>query len=177
MQRRLIVLVGSSGAGKSTLAKALQEALLPQQWLHFSPDTLFYCLPQSTIHQVDHHDQWQLVDWKALVKSSYTTVQALLGNDQRVIFDTAVMSQAAADQLAEAFAALDPLFVRITCSWDEIRRRTLERGDRTLEEAERAYKSGAEYFKSDLTVDSTGVSADEIAVGLLRQMPSISSAA
>lgn len=162
----LIVLVGSSGVGKSTLARSLQEELLPEQWLHFSPDTLFYCLPRATIIQVDHHDQWQLVDWKAIVKSSYTCVQSLVRNGQRVIFDTAVMSQAAADELTQAFAALDPLLVRIICSWDEIRRRTLARGDRTLEEAERAYQRSGDFLEGSLTCDSTALSAREIAIGL-----------
>ena len=51
--KRLIVIEGGSGTGKSSLAGSLQERFQPQQWLHFSVDTLLYCLPGSVL------DMWK----------------------------------------------------------------------------------------------------------------------
>lgn len=85
MQRNLIVITGSSGVGKSTLASAVQEQLLPELWLHFSTDSIFYCLPNSVIRQVDQLNDWSAVDSRAIVESSYACVKTLIQQGNRVI--------------------------------------------------------------------------------------------
>jgi chloramphenicol 3-O phosphotransferase len=163
---RLVVITGSSGVGKSSLARALQEELLPDQWLHFSFDTLFYCLPSSIVLRVDQHNDRSLVDSRAIAASSHACVRTLLERGHNVIFDTVIMSEKGARSLLQAFNELDPMVVALTCSWEQIRNRTLARGDRTLEEAELGFRSAGGHLQVHHTFDSTSVTAEEIAARL-----------
>jgi chloramphenicol 3-O phosphotransferase len=163
MRRNLIVITGSSGVGKSSLAQALQEELLPDQWIHFSVDSLFYCLPRSIVLRVDQHNDRLLVDSKAIVRSAHACVRTLLDQGHKVIFDTVITSETGAKGLLAAFAELDPILVALTCSWDEIKRRTLARGDRTLAEAEQGYKNAGGHLMVHHTFESTSTSAQRIA--------------
>jgi chloramphenicol 3-O phosphotransferase len=166
MQQRLIVITGSSGVGKSSLAQALQEELLPDQWLHFSVDSLFYCLPRSIVHRVDQHNDRSLLDTKSIVTSSHACVRTLLDQGHPVIFDTVIMSQKGAKGLLAAFEGFEPLLVALTCSWEEIKRRTLARGDRTIEEAEHGYRNAGGHLCCHRTFDSTNASVEQLAVQL-----------
>jgi chloramphenicol 3-O phosphotransferase len=166
MQRNLIVITGSSGVGKSSLAQALQEELLPDQWLHFSVDSLFYCLPRSIVLKVDKYNDRSLVDSKSIVRSAYACVRTLLDQGHKVIFDTVIMSETGAKRLLAAFAELDPILVELTCSWEEIKNRTLARGDRTLAEAEHGYENAGGHLKVHHTFESTDASAQQIAAQL-----------
>jgi len=177
MQRNLIIITGSSGVGKSSLAQALQEELLPEQWLHFSVDTLFYCLPRSIVLQVDQHNDRSLVDAKSIVRSAHACVRTLLDQEHKVIFDTVIMSETGAKGLLAAFAESDPLLVALTCSWDEIKRRTLARGDRTLAEAEHGYKNAGGHLGVHHTFESTSTSARQIAEQLAAHVRGGASAA
>ena len=109
MHQKLVVVTGSSGVGKSTLAKVLQEELLPEHWLHFSADTLFYCLPQSVTLKIDQENAWHLADWKKLSGSAHACVSTLLERGYKVIFDTVIMSDSGAQALlaANEFLYLD----------------------------------------------------------------------
>ena len=177
MQQKLIVITGSSGVGKSSLAQALQEELLPVQWLHFSVDSLFYCLPRSIVLRVDKHNDRSLVDSRAIVTSARACVRTLLEQGHKVIFDTVIMSEKGAKSLLVAFDAFEPLLVALTCSWDEIMRRTLARGDRTLEEAEHGYKNAVGHLCTHHTFDSTSASAAHIAEQLAMHVRGGTSAA
>lgn len=177
MQQRLIVITGSSGVGKSSLAQALQEELLPDQWLHFSVDSLFYCLPRSIVLRVDQHNDRSLVDSKSIVTGAHACVRTLLDQGHKVIFDTVIMSQKGAKGLLAAFDGFEPLLVALTCSWEEIKRRTLARGDRTLEEVEHGYKNAGGHLSCHRTFDSTSASAQQIAVQLAMHIRGGTSAA
>jgi chloramphenicol 3-O phosphotransferase len=170
MQKKLIVITGSSGVGKSTLARALQEELLPDQWLHYSVDSLFYCLPRSTVLRVDQQNDRSLVDSKAIVSSAHACARTLLDQGHKVIFDTVIMSEKGAKGLLAAFDGFDPLLVALTCSWDEIKSRTVARGDRTLAEAEYGYKNAGGHLSTHHTYDSTAASAEQIAAQLARHV-------
>jgi chloramphenicol 3-O phosphotransferase len=176
-QKKLIVITGSSGVGKSTLARALQEELLPDQWFHFSVDSLLYCLPRSIVRRVDQQNDWTLVDWKAIVRSAHACARTLLDEGHKVIFDTVIMSEKGADALLTAFYGFDPLLVTLTCSWDEIKSRTVARGDRTLAEAEHGYKNAGGHVSAHHTYDSTSASAEQIAAQLARHIRGGASAA
>ena len=158
--RRLIVITGSSGVGKSTLARALQEQLLPEHWLHFSVDTLFYCLPRSVIQKVDRDNDHSAVDAKAIVAATYACIRTLLGLGSKLILDAVILSEKGADELREACADFDPLFVDLTCALDEIKRRTRARGDRTMAEAEHGYRLAAGQLLAHHTLDTTSMSAE-----------------
>ena len=163
MQRKLIVITGSSGVGKSTLARALQEELLPDQWLHFSVDTIFYCLPRSVVLRVDHENDRSLVDAKAIVTGAYACARTLLDLAHKVIFDAVILTEKGAQEMLRAFDGFDPLLVELTCSWEEIEKRTLARGDRTLAEAEHGYRNAGGRLDAHYTFDSTSASAEQIA--------------
>ncbi|MBI4220382.1 MAG: AAA family ATPase [Chloroflexi bacterium] len=170
MQRKLVVITGSSGVGKSTLARALQEALLPDQWLHFSVDSLFYCLPRSVTLRVDQQNDWSLVDSRAIVSAAYACTRTLLDLGHRVIFDAVILAENGAKEMLRAFDGLDPLLVELSCSWDEIERRTLARGNRTLAEAKHGYRNASGHLKADHAFDSSTTSAEQIAAQLAARM-------
>lgn len=170
MQRKFIVITGSSGVGKSTLARALQEELLPDQWLHFSVDSLFYCLPRSVVLRADQQNDWSLVDSRAIVGAACACTKTLLELGHRVIFDAVVLTEKGANEMLRAFAGLDPLFVELTCSWGEIEKRTLARGDRTLAEAEHGHRKAGGHLEADHVFDSSAESAERIAARLVARM-------
>jgi chloramphenicol 3-O phosphotransferase len=170
MPRRLVIITGSSGVGKSTLARALQEELLAEQWLHFSVDTLFYCLPPSVIRRVDRQNDRSIVDSKAIVTGAHACARTLLDLGHKVIFDAVVSSEAGASAMSRAFEEFDPLLVELTCSWDEIQRRTLARGDRTLAEAEHGFRHASGRVRAHRTFDTTASNSEHIAAQIAGDM-------
>jgi chloramphenicol 3-O phosphotransferase len=161
--KRLIVIEGGSGTGKSSLAGSLQERFQPQQWLHFSVDTLLYCLPGSVLDMVNQRNDWSAVDKSGIVRSTYGCLRTLLDDGHRVIFDCVVMTERRARELLTALQSNRPVLVRLTCSWDEIERRTIARGDRTIEEAKRGFETSGLYLMADYEIDTTHRSSAEIA--------------
>jgi len=163
-QRQLIIITGSSGVGKSSVAKALQEQLLPEQWLHLSVDTIFYCLPGSVVQKVDQQNNHDAVDSKAIVAAAYACANSLLRLGHRVVFDAVILSEVGAQQLLRAFEGCERMIVTLTCPWEEIERRTRARGDRTLAEAEHGYRSTYSNLIADYSVDTATASPEQIAV-------------
>jgi chloramphenicol 3-O phosphotransferase len=160
---RLVVLEGGSGTGKSSLASALQERLLPQQWLHFSTDTVLYCLPQSILDKANLQNDWTSIDTRAISRSAHACVGSLLMSGYRVIFDCVIMTERGARELLLALQAHRPVLVRLTCTWEETRRRTAARGDRTLEEAEHGFKTSGLHLVADHVIDTTNRTPGELA--------------
>ena len=152
---KLIFIVGGSGTGKTTLARALQERFLPDQWFHFSPDTLLYCLPKSTVDRADLANDWSAIDLKLVNELAHGCVRDALRSGAAVVFDCVVMSERRARQLLAAFAASDPFLVGTTCAWDELVRRTKLRGDRTLAEVRRGYETSGQFLEPDCLLDTT----------------------
>lgn len=168
---KLIVLVGSSGVGKSSLARALQEQLLPQLWFHFSVDTLFYCLPASVTRRADRDNDWSALSPGQVVGGALASARALLEAGNNVIYDAVVASEIGARRLLQAFEGHHPCVVELTCSWDEIARRTMQRGDRTLQEAERGFRHARGHLAAHHALDTTAATPEQLAVrlaGLLR---------
>ena len=169
-----MVVTGGSGTGKSTLARSLQDRLLPTQWLHFSVDTILYCLPPSILEMANGRNDWSLIDTRSVHRSAYACLAALLDDGNRVIFDCVVMTERGAKELLVALRAYHPVLIELTCSWEETRRRTIARGDRTLEEAERGFETAGRCLEPDYRVDTTQRDADDIARMLIdasRQQP------
>jgi len=164
---RLIVVQGGSGTGKSSLARSLQESLQPQQWLHFSFDTLLYCLPPSVLDMANQRNDWSAVDQNAITRSVYGCLCTLLDHGHRVIFDCVLMTERGARELLTALQSHTPVLVRLTCSWDEIERRTIARGDRTIEEARRGFETSGLFLNVDYEIDTTHRSSAEIAETLV----------
>ena len=170
MNTSLIIIIGGSGTGKTTLARALQERLLPDQWFHFSPDTVLYCLPKSTMDRADLRNDWSAIDLKLVNAVTYGCVRNALESGGRVVFDCVVMTERRARQLLAAFDASDPFLVGTTCAWDELARRTQVRGDRTLEEVRRGFETGGQFLEMDCVVDTTVSPAASLVDELLAQL-------
>lgn len=163
IRRNLVVIAGSSGVGKTTVARALQEALLPQPWLHFSADTLFYCLPRSVTEGVDQLNDRSGVDSAAIVAGAYACAATLLGRGHKLVFDAVILSEKGARGLLQALGGFEPLLVELTCAWPELERRTLARGDRTLAEVEHGHRHAGGHLAPHLAFDSSNQSAQQIA--------------
>ncbi len=166
MAGRLVVIEGCSGSGKSSLARALQERLLPQQWLHFSVDTVLYCLPGPILERANLHNDWSAVDMGGITRAAYGCLDVLLEQGHSVLFECVVMTERRSRELLGALRTHQPLLVRLTCPWEEIRRRTLARGDRTLEEAEHGFRHSGLHLAADLEVDTAQRTPAELAEAL-----------
>jgi len=160
---RLLVLDGGSGTGKSSLARALQERLLPRQWFHVSTDTVLYCLPPSILDKANLQNDWTSIDTRAISRSVYACVGSLMTSGCRVIFDCVIMTERQARELLVAYQEHSPVLVRLTCSWEETRRRTIARGDRTLAEAEHGFKTSGSHLTADLVIDTSDQTPEELA--------------
>jgi chloramphenicol 3-O phosphotransferase len=151
----LIFIIGGSGTGKTTLARAFQERLLPEQWLHFSPDTLLYCFPKSLVDRADLANDWSAIDTGLINTLAHGLVRDALQSGGRVVFDCVVMSERRAKQLVRSFDTSDPFLVGTTCTWNELVRRTTLRGDRTLAEVRRGFETSGQFLDVDCVLDTT----------------------
>jgi len=170
MTANLIVITGGSGTGKSTLSKALQEALLPEVWLHFSIDSLLYCLPQTILDRANQKNDWSSVDTALVSSSAYACVNVLLNAGHRVIFDCVVLTEKRAQAMLSAFQEHSPILVGLSCAWEEIERRTLARGDRTLAEAEYGFQNAVARLAYAYTFDTTQLPSEVIAKQLVQRL-------
>jgi len=77
-----------------------------------------------------------------------------------------VMTERRARELLLAFQTHSPVLVRLTCTWEETKRRTVARGDRTLAEAERGFKTSGLHLVADHVVETTNRTPRELADAL-----------
>ena len=166
----LIVISGGSGTGKSTLCRALQEALLPDVWLHLSVDSILYCLPQTILDRANQKNDWSAIDIQLICSSANACVNVLLSAGHKVIFDCVVLTEKRAHSILSAFEEHRPIFVGLSCSWEEIKRRTLARGDRTLEEAEYGFRNAGNHLPHHYTFETTSTLPEVIASQLVQRL-------
>jgi chloramphenicol 3-O phosphotransferase len=159
----LVVIIGGSSAGKSSLARALQEELLPAQWLHFSLDSILSCLPQSILGRANLQNDWSEIDTDAIAGAAHGCLHALLDQGHHVLFDCVVMSDRRALQMFLTLERHRPALVRLTCDWEETERRTIARGDRTIAEARRGFEISGMGLSADYSFDTTLSSPAQIA--------------
>ncbi|WP_028025595.1 phosphotransferase-like protein [Enterovibrio calviensis] len=163
MRPNLIVLDGPSGAGKTTLSKALQETLLPENWLYISIDTLVYALPSSVLTRCNQENDWQSVDVDALMKGAFACVDALVTAGNSVIFDAVISTPTRALQMDLAFEQHERFYVGVNCELAELERRTRSREDRTIDEVRHGFATSPLHLQYDLEIDSTSMSVTELA--------------
>jgi len=86
----------------------------------------------------------------------------LLTSGHKVVFDCVISTEVGARNLLLALKDFPAVFVGLTCSWEETKRRTLARGDRTVEEAEYGFKNGVVHLALDYTIDTTTLSVQSV---------------
>ena len=170
MTPQVIIISGPSASGKTTLAKTLQETLLPSVWLSFSVDTVIYSLPATVLDRCNLENDWSGVDGQALFSGAVSSLRALVDSGNRVIFDVVLMSQIDIQRLLGHLSTLEVVSVALRSSWAEIKKRTIERGDRTHAEAQRSFDACLRLSDSDLVFDTSEFRADEIAVRICRHI-------
>jgi chloramphenicol 3-O-phosphotransferase len=97
-----------------------------------------------------------------VAQAARACVRTLLDLGHQVIFDAVLVNETGARSLLEDFRDHAPLHVALTCSWQEIERRTRARGDRTLAEARHGFCHAGPHGGPDLAFDTTGLAPDGI---------------
>jgi chloramphenicol 3-O phosphotransferase len=166
----IIILDGPSGVGKSSIAHALQEALLPEVWLSFAMDTILYTLPPSLLERINQHNDWSSLDFPVIMAGALASLRALADAGNRVIFDTTLSTPESATELLDALRGLPVASVAIHCAWQEIERRSLQRGDRTVEEARRGFEASPKHLRYDISVDTTTLSPAAAATEIISSL-------
>lgn len=165
----VIVCNGGSSSGKSSLTRALQP-LLPGTWLRFSVDTLVDACPPSLL-SVDGLDL--AADGSVTVAARFTTVEqywmsglarmAELGA-HLLIEDNFVSGPAAQQRWRTALTDLPVAWVGVRCDPATAARRELARGDRATGMAELQAESVHVGIDYDVTVDTTDLGPETLAL-------------
>jgi len=150
----IIFLNGTSSSGKSTLAKALQQQL-EESYIHMALDDVWAGLPEKIIRQ----DAW----WEKFPLGKYASGfhRAVAGFSRAgvgVIIDHCCTSSSGLQECLTLFKKAHVVFVEVTCTVDELRKREENRGDRLIGQAE-AQLADFEEFRSrhlyDLQIDTS----------------------
>ena len=168
----IIILDGPSGAGKSSISRAMQEALLPEVRLGFAMDTILYILPPSLLAECNTSNNWTRIPPQVFT-GGYASLRALADAGNPIIFDTSVFSPAAATELLNAVRGHSLAIVAVLCDWEEIERRTLQRGDRTVEEARQGFELAPKHLPYDLTINTTKFPPAEAAREIIAQLSAL----
>lgn len=158
----IIYLNGVSSSGKTTLTKALQNKLSePYYWL--ANDTFVDMSPDKLLET-----DWYEAEYQALTML-HNTAKLFSDMGKGVIIDQVLLRGQKGELLNECVDLLQNnpvLFVHVTCSLDELRKREKERGDRNIGQAEGQLALLEPQETYDLTVDTsenaTEQCADEI---------------
>jgi chloramphenicol 3-O phosphotransferase len=109
-------------------------------------------------------------DFPAITAGALASLRALANAGNSVIFYTILSTPEAAAELTNALRGTAVASVAITCEWEEIERRTIQRGDRTIEEARAGFEATPKHLQYDVTVDTTTKSPEETARQIIRDL-------
>lgn len=113
------------------------------------------------------------LDFPAITAGALASLRDLGNAGNRVIFDTKLSTPEAAAELMNAFRSPVVASVAITCEWEEIERRTIQRGDRTIEEARAGFEATMKHLPYDVTVDTTTKSPEETDRQINRELSAV----
>lgn len=155
----IIYLNGVSSSGKTTLTQTLQNRLSePYYWL--ANDT-FVDMSPDKLSETD----WYEAEYQALTML-HNTVKLFSDMGKNVIVDQVLLSVQKGELLKECVDLLQDypvLFVHVTCSLEDLRKREKERGDRNIGQAEEQLALLIPQDKYDLTVDTSGNTTEQCA--------------
>ena len=172
----IILINGSPSSGKSSLAKALKNTL-EAPFLHMSLDDIARMLPEHISRDWEQPEHHQTIFKAVSGWHQSIAVMASIGNN--LIVDHVMMDGLEGYYLAECaylFAHSDVLFVGLSCGFEELERRELQRQDREKTFSkddlssmqERAHAHGVYDLEIDTTAQSPVEMAEQIKEHLLK---------
>jgi chloramphenicol 3-O phosphotransferase len=145
----IIFLNGVSSSGKSTLTKLLQEKLTePYSWI--GVDNFLH----KTINEKFFTSEYR-TSIRQTLRAMHHTIKLFSDMGLNVIVDHVLEKQEWLDECVEILHDNPVLFVHVTCSLEELRRREKERGDRQIGQAERQLLMLNIIDTYDITVDTS----------------------
>lgn len=167
---KIIFLNGVSSSGKTTLSKTLQERF-PDQYFLFPADIFNEISPQKNSRSYDRRFK---SDPKPVMSAFYGCVKSFSDNGLNVIVDTifAKDTPMTLGSCLNLFPDCDypVLFVHVTCSVEELRRREKKRGDRPIGHGESLLSKLDPQDTYDITVNTFNETTEECADKIIELM-------
>ena len=162
----IIWLNGVSSSGKTTLTRALQKKL----------EEPYYWLANDTFCDMSPEKLWDIdpleTEYQALSMLNHT-IKLFSDMGKNIIVDHVLISSQKGDLLKKSVELLHEypvLFVHVTCSLDELRRREIERGDRNIGQAENQLTILNPQDTYDITVDTYENTTEECADKIIEML-------
>lgn len=148
----IIFLNGPSSAGKSTLAKELQK-ILEQPYIHLSIDDAYLSLPQKILQR---EKWWTDFPLAKLAKGFHGSIESYSRSGINVIVDHCFTGDL--NECIELFKDSFVVFIEMTCSAKELRKRERSREDRIIGQAEsqlELFEKFRRKYAYDLQIDTS----------------------
>lgn len=155
----IIWLNGVSSSGKSSLTQELQK-MLPEPYFCIGQDTFTDIIApcvSGLFNGIDSNTLWYMA-----VDAMYHTIKTYSDMGLNVIVDHVVLNQDDGKEQKLFDSCLNELknypiiFVKVTCSLDELKRREAKRGDRDIGNAEWQVRQGLyPLYGYDVIVDTS----------------------
>ena len=174
MSSRIILLNGTSSSGKSTLAAALQQALVPEPWLHVPIDAFFAMLPYQVMTAGLTPEQTEAATARMvgpLLTGFHRSVAALADAGNHLIVD-AVQGGDLLRQFLHLLRDQKVWLVGVRCRLDEVERRERARGDRKIGMAAQQFPQIHAHGVYDVEVDTAAMAPDACARHIVKFLAS-----
>jgi chloramphenicol 3-O phosphotransferase len=174
MNGRIILLNGTSSSGKSTLAAALQQALVPEPWLHVPIDAFFAMLPYQAMTAGLTPEQVQAATERMvgpLLDGFHRSVAALADAGNHLIVD-AVQGGDSLRRFLHVIRGSSVYLVAVRCRLDEAERRERARGDRKIGMAAEQFPQIHAHGAYDVEVDTAAMPPDACARHIVKFLAS-----
>ena len=167
---KIIFLNGVSSSGKTTLGWKIQE-LAKEHYYLISQDQFCEMWPalfwrQNPEKEFNHtmSMMYKTIEMFASVGENIVVGHVLLSNE-RLKSDN---GEGTLQDFQKKLEGYKVLYVHVTCSIEELRKREAERGDREIGNAEGQIQYLEPLMKYDITVDTTKASLNDCANAILR---------
>lgn len=159
---KIIYLEGASGSGKTTLARTLQTKL-PEPFFWLAGDMVWNMAPPPNTFGLD-------VLFPKIESSIINMIKLYSELDIGVIVDIVpVRMSNSMDKFVEALHEFPVIYVNVTCSLEELRRREKERGRRTgSSESDLIWIAPKDTY--DITVDTATNTSEECADKIIEML-------
>ena len=158
MKGKIILVSGVSGSGKSTLVRELCETS-SELYYRIALDDFYNMLP------LGNKDLWSPFYVEETVQMMFHMTKYLIANGKNVIIDMILLGKEnhrrIVEDLKSKFKDENIVLIKLNCNIDELRRRTLKRGDRDFNEVQRQYIMNLADECFDLVLNTSEMSLEE----------------